>query len=294
MPEKSVGFWHLPPERLKEELRTLLVVTFGSALYCAGTVFFIKPAMLPNAGLMGICLFLNYVFAIPLGLSNTVLNMALFVFAYKFLPKRFFWWTLYSVAAVSFFMEFFETMPKPAFQDKMLLVIVSAILQGAALGTVFATGGSTGGTDIISVACRRKFGMELGNATMYMNFAVILLFLRVVPLENAVFGFLQSYLTSLVLNGGLRASAQRREALIITGNPELVRNYIVYTLHRGVTLFDAHGGWDNQKRCVIVSLLAPRQENQLKRFMKANDPSAFMRLSIASEVHGQGFQNWED
>ncbi|MGI6075019.1 MAG: YitT family protein [Pyramidobacter sp.] len=294
MPEKSVGSWRMPPERLKEELRTLLIVTFGSALYCVGTVFFIKPAMLPNAGLMGVCLFLNYVFGIPLGVSNSVLNLALFIFAYKFLPKRFFWWTLYSVVLVSFFMEFFETLPKPAFQDKMLLVIVSAILQGVALGTVFATGGSTGGTDIISVACRRKFGIELGNTTMYMNFAVILLFLRVVPLENLVFGFLQSYLTSLVLNGGLRASAQRREALIITGKPELVRNYIVYTLHRGVTIFDAHGGWDNQHRCVIVSLLAPRQENQLKRFMQANDPTAFMRLSIASEVHGQGFQNWED
>ena len=191
-------------------------------------------------------------------------------------------------------MEFFESFPKPVFHDKMLLVIVSAIFQGIALGSVFATGGSTGGTDIISVAVRRKYGVELGDMTMYLNFAVIFLFLRVVPFENAVYGFLQAYLTSLVLNGDLRASAQRREAMIITNNPELVRNYIVYTLHRGVTMFDAHGGWDNQNRHVLISLLAPRQEIQLKRFLHLNDPSAFMRLSIASEVHGQGFQSWED
>ena len=294
MLEKLAGRLKIQPDRLKEEIRTFFVITFGSALYCVGTVFFIKPAMLPNSGIMGICLFLNYVFGIPLGISNALINLGLFIFAFRFLPKRFFWWTLYSVLASSFFMEFFESFPKPVFHDKMLLVIVSAIFQGIALGSVFATGGSTGGTDIISVAVRRKYGVELGDMTMYLNFAVIFLFLRVVPFENAVYGFLQAYLTSLVLNGDLRASAQRREAMIITNNPELVRNYIVYTLHRGVTMFDAHGGWDNQNRHVLISLLAPRQEIQLKRFLHLNDPSAFMRLSIASEVHGQGFQSWED
>ena len=285
---------HIAPDILRQELKTFVVITFGSALYCIGTVFFVKPALLPSTGVMGICLLLNYAFGVPLSVSNLVFNLALFAFAFKALPKRFSWWTLYSVAAVSFFMEVLEYFPKPVITDRMLLVIAAAVLHGIALAVVFSTGGSTGGLDIISMTLRRKYGIELGNTTMYLNFAVILMFLTIVPFENAAYGFLLAYVTSLVLNGDLRAFSQRSEAMIITDQVEVVRNYIIYTLHRGVTIFPAYGGWNGQPHDVLVTMLAPRQENALKLFLKEHDPKAFMRVSIASEVLGKGFKKWEE
>ncbi|MBQ1604085.1 MAG: YitT family protein, partial [Oscillospiraceae bacterium] len=239
MLDSLAGRLHTTPETLKRELKTFFVTTFGSLLYCIGTVFFVKPALLPSTGVMGICLLLNYAFGVPLSISNLVLNLALFAFAFKVLPKRFSFWTLYSVVAVSFFMEVLEYLPKPVIADRMLLVIAAAVLHGIALAVVFSTGGSTGGMDIISMAMRRKYGIELGSTTMYLNFAVILMFLTIVPFENAAYGFLLAYVTSLVLNGDLRAFSQRNEAMIITDQVELVRNYIITTLHRGVTIFPA-------------------------------------------------------
>ena len=294
MLDSLAGRLHTTPETLKRELKTFFVTTFGSLLYCIGTVFFVKPALLPSTGVMGICLLLNYAFGVPLSISNLVLNLALFAFAFKVLPKRFSFWTLYSVVAVSFFMEVLEYLPKPVIADRMLLVIATAVLHGLALAVVFSTGGSTRGMDIISMAMRRKYGIELGSTTMYLNFAVILMFLTIVPFENAAYGFLLAYVTSLVLNGDLRAFSQRNEALIITDQVELVRNYIITTLHRGVTIFPARGGWDGQSHDVLITLLAPRQENALKIFLKEHDPKAFMRVSIAAEVLGKGFQKWEE
>jgi uncharacterized membrane-anchored protein YitT (DUF2179 family) len=294
MSHKTVSFSSMSREQRREWLHTFALITLGSALYCVGTVFFIKPAMLPNTGVTGICLFLNYLFNVPLGLSNAAINGALFLFAYKFLPRRFFWWTLYTVLLMSVLMEFFDHLPKPVLNDRMLLVVVAGVLHGVAMAITFSAGGSTGGTDIVSMAVRRKYGIELGSITMAINFGIILLFLFIIPFENAVYGFLLAYLTSLVLNGDLRAFAERKEAMIIANNPELVRNYIVYTLHRGVTMFTAHGGWNDQKRIVLISLLSPRQAIQLKLFLRHNDPGAFMRLAVVREVHGRGFQNWED
>ena len=129
---------------------------------------------------------------------------------------------------------------------------------------------------------------------MLLNFAVILLFFWVVSVENVVYGLLLSYITSLVMNGDLRAFSSRKEAMIITSEAELVRNYIVYTLHRGVTIFDARGGFNAAPRHVLITLLAPRQEILLKLFLKEHDPNAFLRLSVASEVLGKGFQKWEE
>ena len=294
MLENIAARLRVTPEALKEELRTFFVTTVGTLLYCVGTVFFIKPAMLPNTGVMGVCLFLNYLSDIPLGLSNAVFNFALFLFAYKMLPKRFFYWTLYSTVLMSLGMEFFARFPAPVIADRMLLVVVAAVLHGIALATVFSGGGSTGGIDIVCVAGRRKTGVELGNISMLLNFAVILLFFWVVSVENVVYGLLLSYITSLVMNGDLRAFSSRKEAMIITSEAELVRNYIVYTLHRGVTIFDARGGFNAAPRHVLITLLAPRQEILLKLFLKEHDPNAFLRLSVASEVLGKGFQKWEE
>lgn len=294
MLDSIAGRLHAAPESLRLELKTLVVITLGSLLYCAGTVFFIKPARLPSTGVMGVCLLLDYVFGVPLSVSNLSINLALFIFAFSVLPRRFSWWTLYSVLVISLFMDLLEYVPKPVIADRMLLVVAAAVLHGVALAVVFSTGGSTGGMDIISMALRRKFGIELGNTSMYMNFGVILMFLTIVPFENAMYGFLLAYITSLVLNGDLRAFSQRNEVMIITDHVELVRNYIIYSLHRGVTIFPAFGGWNGRPHDVIVALVSPRQQNQIKLFLEKHDPGAFMRVSIAAEVLGKGFKSWHE
>ena len=276
-----------------QEIKTFLIITLGAVIYCAGTVFFVKPAMLPNPGVMGLCLFLNYLLGTPIAVTNLLINCVLFMFAYKFLPRRFFWWTLYGVFAMSFFMNALEGLPKPVIQDRMLLVVVSAVLHGVANAMVFSTGGSTGGVDIISVALRRRYGIELGNASRAINFGVIALFLYIVPVENVIYGLLLAYISSLVLNGDLRAFSQRQEVLVITNQTEKVKEFILHELHRGVTLFNARGGYGSGEHDVIMSLLSPRQSSQLKKFLKDHDPKAFMRIAIASEVLGRGFRKWE-
>ncbi len=282
------------PSRLRTELVTFAVITVGVFLNCVGTVFFIKPAKLPNTGVMGLSLLLNYAFGLPAGATYLVFNLGLFAYAYKVLPRRFLYWTFYSVVIMSAFMEILELFPKPVITDRLLLVVAASVLYGIAAAAIFSTGGSTGGMDIVSMALNRKYGIELGNISMYLNFAVILAFLTIVPFENALYGFLLSYITSLVLNGDLRAFSQRSEVMIITDKVEKARDYIIHTLHRGVTVFPAYGGWDGKRRNVIVALLVPRQVNQLKIFLKENDPDAFMRVAIASEVRGKGFLNWEE
>lgn len=128
---------------------------------------------------------------------------------------------------------------------------------------------------------------------MVLNFAIIFLFSAIVPIESIIYGFLMSYVSSVVMNGDLRSFSSRKEAMVITTQTELVRNYIVYTLHRGVTIFNAHGGFDAAPRDVIITLLTTHQAVQLKLFLKKNDPHAFMRVSVAAEVLGKGFRNWE-
>lgn len=277
----------------KQELKTFVVLTISAIIYALSMAFFVKPAMLPVSGIFGLCLFLNYLFGIPLSISNIAFNLLLFIFAYKFLPRRFFWWTLYGMLALSLFVDLAELLPKPVINDKMLLVVAAGVTQGMSIAIGISVGGSTGGTDIISIAVRRKYGVEPGNALMAINFCVLLMFLYIIPVESCVYGFLLTYITSLVLNGDLRAFSQKQEAMVVPSKPDIVKDYILHHLHRGVTVFKAQGGYSDLERDVFITLLSPRQASELKLFLKDKDPAAFMRISTASEVLGRGFRKWE-
>lgn len=277
----------------KEEFHTLVMLTLGSLIYACALDFFVKPAMLPNTGVLGICLLLNYVWGFPISITNIAFNAILFIFAYKVLPRRFFWWTLYGMLILSILIDVVDLLPKPVITDKMLLVVVSGVLQGMAGAICFSVGGSTGGMDIVSMYLRRKYGIEVGNVLMSLNFCVILLFLFIVPIESGVYGFLMAYISAMVLNGDLRAFSQRQEAMVIASKPDIVKDYILNRLHRGVTVFKAQGGYSEAERQVFLTLLTPRQSSELKLFLKDKDPKAFMSISTASEVLGRGFRKWE-
>ncbi len=281
-----------PNETLKEELRTFFIVTFGSLLFALSVTFFVVPAKLPSTGVTGIALFLKYRWGWSLGLTTALMNLALFAYAWKALSKRFLFWSVYATLLISVSFELTALIPPLAIDDPMLLVLTAGVTQGMAFAMVFSTGASTGGMDIVTVAVKRKTGIEVGSISMIINIAILGLFIFEVPIQKVLYGLVMVYVSSQVTNSDLRAFGVRKEAMIVTQHVEMVRKYIVETMHRGVTIFEGKGGFDGRPRAVMISLLSNRQAFALKQFLKQNDPTAFMRLSEAAEVLGTGFRSW--
>lgn len=281
-----------PQNSMIEELRTGLAVTVGCVIFAITVTLFVVPARLPSAGITGISLFLNYRWGISLGLSSALLNLALFIYAWRALSKRFLYWSLYASALISVAFELTAYLPTITIRDPMLLVVVSGVLQGIAFAMVFSVGASTGGTDIITAAIKKKTGAEVGSVSMVLNTLVLALFIGTIVPEKILYGVVMNYIMSQVMNNDIRAFGARKEAMIVTKHVELVRDYIVNQLHRGVTILEGEGGYDRQKRVVMISLLTTRQALNLKMFLKNQDPTAFMRLGDVSEVLGTGFRPW--
>lgn len=295
MVQKIIDYFHsISPAQIKEEIKAFFPITIGSVLYAFVVTAFVQPAKLPSAGVTGISLFINYLWGVPVGLSNALLNVALFVYAWKFLPKRFLYWSVYSTALMSLAFGIAARLPMLELDDRLLRVIVAGVLQGLALAMPFSAGASTGGTDIITMAVRRKTGMEVGSLTMIFNLAVMALFIPITSMEKLIYGLVMNYIMSQVMNTDMRSFGVRKEAMIVTTKTEEVKQFILNELHRGVTIFPARGGYSDEPRDVIVTLLSPRQSMLLKIYLKHTDKRAFLRLSDTSEVLGRGFSNWND
>ncbi len=278
----------------RDEGRSLVVITCSAAVFAVAIQLFVLPARLPGTGVNGIALLFNYLWEIPLPLTIWGLNALLFLYGWKVLPRRFTLWSIYGTLVFTAFLKLAaSTLPVPVIHDRFLLIVVAGLLQGSPSAIIFSAGGSLGGTDIISMAVRRKTGMEVSQFTMLINMAVLALSLTAVSFENLIYGMVLSYITTTVMGGTMRSFGRRKEAVIVCSDPIEVKHFITTELHRGVTIFTGKGGFSDAPRDILMTLLTARQAMLLKRHLQETDPKAFLRLSDATEVLGQGFGSWK-
>ena len=66
---------------------------------------------------------------------------------------------------------------------------------------------------------------------------------------------------------------------------------ILESLEAGITYLHGKGGWTGQEKqvifCVVRKQLAPRVEE----IVKEEDPAAFMIITSASEIYGEGYKD---
>ncbi len=76
---------------------------------------------------------------------------------------------------------------------------------------------------------------------------------------------------------------------IITSETEKIKEYIHNNLYRGTTILQAKGGYTNEDREVIMTVVKRNQYNSLNKYIEEVDPYAFVIVSDAKEIKGEGF-----
>ncbi len=77
---------------------------------------------------------------------------------------------------------------------------------------------------------------------------------------------------------------------IITLKQDEVREAIYAEINRGVTKLPAIGGYTGEARPVLMVVVYQTEFTKLKQLIKSVDPSAFVIVSDAYEVLGEGFK----
>ncbi len=277
---------------VRREMPAFFFVTFGTAVVAFGIMSLTIPYRFPDSGVSGIAVLTNYTFGVSPAWVVAVLNAVLVVWGLRELSTRFVAWTIYSVILLSILLKVFEGIPSPDLDERLLVAILAGVVKGLGGGLVLRAGGSLGGTDIIVIALRKRYGIEVGRFTFYINLAILSVSVAVVGLEGAIYGLVSIFSNGLVMDNVLRSFDRRRQVFVISSTPDEVSSFITEELRRGVTILYGEGGYTQASRRVIFCLLTPRQTMDLKRFLSSHDPGAFMVVSDASEVVGRGFKKW--
>jgi len=276
------------------EWSTFAISTIGSLMYTIGVIGFTLPYRFPDSGVMGIAILLKYTLGLAPSITSLVANVFLLAWGGRELSKRFVAWTIYNVLLISFLLEALKFIRFPMLNDMFLVAIAGGIIKGIGGGLIFRTGVSGGGTDIIIAVLRKRYGIEVGRYSFYINMLILGVSVGIVGMEKMLYGFVSSYVSGQGIDSVLSSFDKRRLVLIMARETKPVVKYISDELNRGSTVLYGEGGFSGEARPTIMCLLTPRQTMVLKRYLAKEHPKSFMVVSEASEVLGRGFKHWKN
>ncbi len=162
------------------------------------------------------------------------------------------------------------------------------VLNGVGSAIVVHQGASTGGTDILAKLLQKFTGISFGSGLLIVDGLITLFAGMVYGIKPGMYALFGVLLNSLVIDQFLAGFNVKFNVTIVSKYYEEINNYIL-KLDRGSTIFKAQGGFSNEDKAVIMTVLDKSRYVQVKKFIKKIDPRAFVYVSIVHEVEGEGF-----
>lgn len=277
----------------REDIRSVLIIAFGTAIASAGFSFFTFPNDIASGGITGICQILNHLFGLPVGLMSIVFNVPLFAAAWRKFGVRFILGSLIGMLTNSLFIDLFNALGLSATDDLLLAAIYGGLVKGFGYGLVFSTGATTGGSDIVARMLRRKYPyINFGTISLCLDAVVVLAFaLTVKKFDSAMYTIIAMFVSSRVVNLVLYGTLNSSVCYIITIRPRPIAQAIGETLHRGATLLKAEGAYTGEERSVVLCVIKQQQIAELKKIISGIDEHSFVIVTQSHEVFGKNFSN---
>lgn len=278
----------------KENRKNSLLVLGGSFLMAAATNLFFVPVNLMAGGFTGLAILIRECTralpfgGIPVWLSNVLLNIPLLLFSVKIRGWKFIRRTL--IASVLFSVWLF-LIPEYGLVDNLYLnSVIGGGIMGAGFGLVFLGKATTGGTDTVAALVQHYFPhVPTAKILPLMDGAIILMSVWVFGMERSMFAVISVIVSGIVSNRVISGARNAYVAYVITDRCEEIAKIMMKELDRGVTRLEGTGMYTNSKRPVLFCAISDRQVPLLKEIVAEYDRDAFLVITEATEIRGEGF-----
>jgi len=251
--------------------------------------WFLVPNHIAPGGLTGLATVLNYLFGLPVGITSLVLNVPLFLIGYRSMGRAF---AFRSLVATLLFSLMIDALPlEAATTDPLLGAWFGGVLLGAGLGLILRGGATTGGTDMAARMVHKRFvHLSVGTILFAIDCVVVLLAGIYIHLEYALYAFISIFVSTQVINVVLEGLTTEKACYVITAQYEQVKNELMEEMNRGVTLLSARGAFSGDERPVLLCVISAQEVARLKAIVRRADAKAFVFITDAHEVLGEGFR----
>lgn len=278
---------------MKKRFIDYVCITIASFIYAIAVSLFLDPNSLAPGGVTGIAIILNRLIGIETGTMMLILNIPILLLGVWKFGVKFIISTIYCTAITSMFTNLLTPIGAVT-TDPFLAAIVGGTLMAVGVGWVFKAGATTGGTDIIIKVLKLKFLHLKTGALFLITDAIIVTTSALVfqDMDKALYAGLTVMITSFMLDLVLYGRDGAKLIYIISDKSEAITKRILEELDIGVTHIQGTGAYSKKEKnvimCVIRKQLAPKAE----AIVKEEDPLAFMIVTSAMEIYGEGYKSY--
>ena len=271
-----------------------LMIVIGSVIYAIGFQFFLYPNDIVSGGVVGVAMIINAMTGLPVGMMTILMNIPLFLLAWRHFGLDFLVASLAGMGISSAFVDLFALAGVVLTGDPMLACIIGGVVKGAGLGIIYYVGATTGGVDILAKMFRQKYPqINFGTMILIMDVVIITAYALIFNRhESAMYSVVAMFVVSKVVDLALYGLDNSSMCFIISEkSEELTRTIISGTMHRGVTILEGQGAYSHQEKHVIMCVIKRTQFGELRRVVRSVDENAFFVVTDAKNVFGKGFDN---
>lgn len=267
-----------------------IFIIIGSFIMALSFNLFFLPNHIASGGVSGLSVLAQAWLGIEPAFTQWALNIPLFVLGFWLLGRDYGIRSLLGSVILPLFVFLTKDWPIPT-SNPLLASIYGGIGVGIGMGLVYRGRGSTGGLTIVAQLLQKYSGLTFSLCVVLLDAIVISSAALVLSLEQALYALIGLYVTGKVIDAIELGFSFTKVAYIISDHTEPITKAILEDLDRGLTKLTAEGGYTGEHRTVLMVVVGQSEIPRLKTVVQSVDPNAFVIISNAHEVLGEGFRN---
>ena len=273
---------------MKKTIRELAVMAFATLIAAAAVFFFLIPSHAAVSSVSGLAIVLSNVIPLSVSAITMGLNIILLIAGFLFCGHDFGFKTVYTSVLLPVFIGMFEVL-LPNYSsmtgDAALDVACYIFTVSIGLSILFNMNASSGGLDIVAKMMNRYLHMDLGRAMSLSGMVVALSSAFVYDKKTVVLSVLGTYLNGMVLDHFIFGQNVKRRVCIISKDKEKqIRDWILYTLKSGATIYQAEGAYEGSFQNEIITIVDKNEYQKLMQYVIKEDPAAFITVYNVSDM----------
>lgn len=272
-----------------------LLITVGTLIYVMAWTSFLIPNGMASGGLTGLCTIIQYGTGMPVAWTFPIINVLLLVMGFLVMGNAFGIKTIYVIGLSSLL---FKVLPEFSALEVIMenqgltVALVGGSLEALGIGLVLLRGGSTGGTDIVAMMINKYWPVSPGRVYLVSDIFIILSVL-LVP-DKGVVDVIYAYFVMLVFSFGVDfvvlGNKSSVQLLVFSTRYQEIADHIINDVQRGVTALKSIGWYSQKESRVLLIILRKNQMTEVINEIKNIDKDAFVSVSSANSVYGEGFE----
>ena len=272
-----------------------LLITVGTLIYVMAWTSFLIPNGMASGGLTGLCTIIQYGTGMPVAWTFPIINVLLLVMGFLVMGNAFGIKTIYVIGLSSLLFKIlpdFSALQVIMENQGLTVALVGGSLEALGIGLVLLRGGSTGGTDIVAMMINKYWPVSPGRVYLVSDIFIILSVL-LVP-DKGVVDVIYAYFVMLVFSFGVDfvvlGNKSSVQLLVFSTRYQEIADHIINDVQRGVTALKSIGWYSQKESRVLLIILRKNQMTEVINEIKNIDKDAFVSVSSANSVYGEGFE----